>query len=117
MASSCAASSSDSARKRDGKNSRTKPMSWQKTLRPRGRGKDRFCLADTGLKDDDNTPRCRGSECCRRDCTVYIERVSGKAMDHQLKILARRETIRGGARPCRLSATVGDLCLEEIGRA
>jgi hypothetical protein len=38
--------------------------------RPRVRGGDKFCLADTGLPDDDITAANRGSE-CRRPGVLY----------------------------------------------
>ena len=46
---------------------RKNPTRWQRTARPRGRGGDRFCLADTGLPDDDITLEIREMRHCGRD--------------------------------------------------
>ncbi len=115
MASSCAASSRDSARVHDGKNISANPKSWQKTMRTRGRGTDKFCLADTGLPDDDITAarkarNARALLCCtNRDLRTGISLANRQ---FRLKMLSPRETIWCEARPSRWSVPGVNLCLQ-----
>lgn len=67
---------------------------------PRGRGKDKFCLADTGLPDDDSTPAIRATE--RDSSAVRINsNIISTAGRVRWIIIAPRETFCEGERPSR----------------
>jgi hypothetical protein len=88
----------------------TNGSSWQRIARPRERGEHKFCLADTGLLDDDITAANRGSECSGPRALYSFENL----LPDQAKIYGKypqpRETILGRARPSKKSDTLGNLC-------
>src|SRR5690242_3699113 len=76
------------------------PRSWKTIAGPRRRGGGKFCLASTGLRDDDSTPAIRGTD--RNGSAVLYPfqfLLSGGLV--QRKALAQRETFSVGVRPCR----------------
>ena len=72
-------------------------------MKPRESGGDKFCLADTGLRDDDITAASQGTE--RQSALVlypfeaFLLEQRGNLYDAPRKLTNPRETICGGARP------------------
>ena len=88
----------------------TNGSSWQRIARPRERGEHKFCLADTGLLDDDITAANRGSKCRRPGALYPFEDRSPDPAKICGKCFQPRETIYGRARPSKKSDTLGNLC-------
>jgi hypothetical protein len=78
---------------------RVNPRSWQRVVLPHERDEMKFCLADTGLKDDDITPANQAWEWYKPLAFHPFEDLSPTLARIREKYLRPHETISGRARP------------------